>query len=694
MLPAMFSAVTGMKNHLTRMTVIGNNIANVNSVAFKGSRVTFQEALQQTMRHASRGTDTRGGINPIQVGLGMRVGSIGNSFTQGSLQGTGRPTDLALSGDGFFILSDGTGQIFTRSGAFAYDESGYLVDPANGYRVQGRVANQETGELTGTVGDIQIDFGQVEPPNATSELKIAGNLDAATLPNETILRNRIVRATELAGDGNDVNGLYAFGNADQTIIGMEDEADTVSVTDGVGGTQAYLYRRAGVALADNEFHTLDELVAAVNQDFGAAGSNSLSVALNAGGQLEWQDLSGASNLLTVSSSNNILDTATGVVAADVFLGNVTSDEFHHVATSADLLVNLKNEDGDSLGLVAGDEITVDGQVAGTAVTTGTLTVLGTTTYGALAQEVQLAFGITNATGVEIHAGTGALNLTGDKGLANELSELDIRADDTAGAGGAERTDFVDVFGNRVGNWSELQEASDVTHVASMAVIDSSGEQHEVTVTLTKDPNTPNLWTWEASVAGVSGIAGGTGQVSFNEDGSLLSWDFNGESALIFDPGNGAADLEITIAAGTFGEFDGLTQFASASTALFRSQDGYPEGALDTVAIDANGVFVGTFRNGIQRNLAQLMIANFDNPRGLLSDGGGVYKISPNSGVPELGVSGVEHATTVASGFLELSNVDLGEEFTDMIVTQRGFQANARVVSASDEMLTELINLRR
>ncbi len=180
MMRSLFAGVSGLRNHQVKMDVIGNNIANVNTVAFKSSRVTFEEAFAQIVQGASRppggATNVSGGRNPIQIGLGMNIGSIDAMFTQGNLETTGVDTDLAIQGDSFFVVSDGTQRFYTRSGAFQLDASGKLVASTNGFIVQGRVP--VNGVLTDTIDDIKLPFGQKAPAHATENAVLGGNLDA------------------------------------------------------------------------------------------------------------------------------------------------------------------------------------------------------------------------------------------------------------------------------------------------------------------------------------------------------------------------------------------------------------------------------------------------------------------------------------------------------------------------------------
>src|ERR1041384_796650 len=176
---ALSSAVSGLRNQQTRMDVIGNNVSNVNTVAFKAGRVTFKEGFAQLMSSSRRPDASTGGTNPVQIGLGSQIGSIDTMFTQGNLETTGNNTDLAIQGSSFFMLKKGAQSFYSRAGNFQIDAAGSLVSGVDGYTVQGRMA--VNGELTDSVTGLKIPLGQAAPANATSKVTIAGNLDASAL---------------------------------------------------------------------------------------------------------------------------------------------------------------------------------------------------------------------------------------------------------------------------------------------------------------------------------------------------------------------------------------------------------------------------------------------------------------------------------------------------------------------------------
>jgi flagellar hook-basal body protein len=238
------------------------------------------------------------------------------------------------------------------------------------------------------------------------------------------------------------------------------------------------------------------------------------------------------------------------------------------------------------------------------------------------------------------------------------------------------------------------DTTDTQHATSITVFDSQGGKHTAVFTFTKRL-TPNTWKWEVSTAGMEVLRSGwKGQVTFTNNGALGSFTFDDFSnSLIIDPNNGSAMMNVKLFPGTGGEHDGLTGFSAPFTAITKNQDGYGMGMLDKISIDEAGTITGIFTNGISRTLAQVILADFNNQGGLLKSGDTMFTASANSGDPIKGVAGATINAGISSGALESSNVDLAQEFTDVIVAQRGFQANARVISTSDQMLNELVNLK-
>jgi flagellar hook protein FlgE len=228
---------------------------------------------------------------------------------------------------------------------------------------------------------------------------------------------------------------------------------------------------------------------------------------------------------------------------------------------------------------------------------------------------------------------------------------------------------------------------------SMTVFDSSGAPQVLKLTFTKTAN--GAWDWTPACTTAPVTPAGSGTITFSNTGSLSGFTYpGGGTNLTLTPANGASPMTLNVNPGTIGGIDGLASFASASSAFINSQNGYMSGSLQSISVDSKGVISGYFTNGVTRSLAQVALAQFTNPSGLLQSADNTYLESANSGTPGIGFAGGTITSTITPGAVEGSNVDISQEFTDMIVAQRGFQANARVITTSDEMLQELVNLKR
>jgi len=231
--------------------------------------------------------------------------------------------------------------------------------------------------------------------------------------------------------------------------------------------------------------------------------------------------------------------------------------------------------------------------------------------------------------------------------------------------------------------------------SSVEVFDSLGSKHALNLTFTKTENAGE-WTFAVNFSGNEVInEGSTGTITFAADGSLstIAYD-NSEPFLNFTPGNGANDVLINLDFENTTGFSGLTQFAGQSSVIVPFQDGQAHGTLNSFSIDERGRVVGAFTNGRSRMIAQLALAKINNPEGLIHVGNNVYRTSGTTGIPSVGKAVEDLPASIFSGTLEASNVDLAAEFTDMIIAQRAFQANARVITVSDQFLSEVTQLKR
>jgi flagellar hook protein FlgE len=647
MMSSLFAGVSGLRNHQTEMDVIGDNIANVNTIGYKGSRVTFQEALVQTIKGAGRPSTISGGTNPLQIGLGMTVGSIDTLFQQGGLETTGQITDLAIQGSGFFVLSDGNGEFFSRNGAFGFDANSYLVDPASGMKVQGKMADQ-TGVIPSlsTIGDIQLSFGQQDPARGTTQINLANNLDSSATDSVAQMSTAGTTGIDQV-TGTAVNGAGGV----HSVVITGDQAVKSQFT----GTNMLATMSGNTTLADMGVDDPTGLQITVDGSTTTAITgltlqstvNDVVQAIN--------EIAGVDAYLDTTNPNNYQIVVERTRAGDNVKYNVTSSA--SVATDA-THGNIVNR---LFGVAGAATIQTTGGLDNTFIAMDTFTPTGKTPEAAK----QLEIDVDDASGLAM-----GVNGLGDGGVT-------VKASQGLEAGTA------------------LVGTADTQHSTSMTVYDSQGGKHTVIVTFTKT-TTPNLWDWNVTLPGQETITqGGSGTVRFNLDGSLLSFQYNGgANSLQFNPGTGADTVNIALNSGSTSGYNGLTGFASPFTASAIYQDGYAMGILEKISIDNSGTITGMFSNGVSRTLAQIILADFNNQGGLRRSGNSLYQVSANSGSAVHGVAGETVSGSITSGALESSNVDIASEFTNMITAQRGFQANARVITTSDSMLEELANLKR
>ncbi len=729
MLRSLYSSISGLRNHQVRLDVTANNIANVNTVGFKAGRVTFEEAMAQLLKGSSRPPGNAGGTNPMQVGLGMSVGSIDTILTQGNLQSTGQITDLAIEGRAYFTYSNGDSRFYGRNGALQLDSTGRLVCPTNGFTLQGMMAASDGSYPPGTaISDIRIPYGEKAPANATTEVGYASNLDSDSEGLGTVLHtNRFLHI----GETTDLLIDLFNGTGNDLGIRVGDQL-TFSCVDGNNpGTTITLSPPFQVAATS----TIDQLDTALTLWLNGSGitgtANSVDVRLDATTGAFVVDLSGCNlgctiNNLTIRSDRPTSDpyvsslfswgpsitTTSGVAGANSSVGLLRAP-----SDTNDYLVNVFDAAGNPLGLEddngLADVITINGAVGGNTITPYTMAydsdIAGgtATTMTDLLVAIQAAFNLPDTDGtyannpsVELNPSQenggdaripeGAIVIRGQPGLAFALSNVSASASN-ADQDNTAPTRFV---ANMI--MTEIQSARDYgQHATSITIYDESGDAHVMTTTFTHSGN-PGEWLWEITLSGDEQIVGGnTGNLFFGQDGSVSAITFDdGTTAFTFDPMNGSNIVSVRLDVGGPGDFTGITQFRSPNTTAAREQDGYPMGKLSEISIDEFGDISGVYTNGVTKSIARIYLAEFNNPAGLLKLGDSMYVQANNSGEGVLLRPGVGSAAKIKPGALEMSNVELANEFTTMITTQRGYQANARVITTSDEMLQELVQLVR
>jgi len=582
MLKSLFSGVSGLQSHQVAMDVEANNIANVNTVGFKYSRANFSDLLAQTKSIATAPQGKLGGKNPVQVGLGSTVSSMTRIFSQGSIQNSDKNTDVAIQGDGFFIISPDAGNTYkyTRAGDFKFDAAGNFVDN-NGFIAQGWLRDLDTGKVDSTapIKDINIAPGLTTPAQPTQEIVLKANLNSGPLVKSYSPAYKIDDAT---GTVTDANG-NAVPSGDLGIM-FNPNGEALSLKDGQGINVSY---DGGISTTTYKYN--------------------------------------------------------GTTA----LGN---NEFKTVADLRDLIKN------DANNVSSGVKVTVD--------KAGKFVIDNST--GANDLNIKIS-AYTDSTTVENSRFT-----TSMKALESSLPA------------------------GQTGSASYSQAFNAATHSSSIDVFDSLGTKHTVRMSFRK--TSAHQWDTTITVP-TPGEINTTdpknekrGKIVFTDSGALSSYD---PTNISFTAGNGSKPNQtINLSFGTANKFDGMTSFDSESATSGISQDGYTGGDLVGIRIDQSGTLIGSFSNGHSFGLAQIAMAKFTNNEGLSTEGGNVYIQTANSGDPIIGTAATAGRGFIQSSALEASNVDLSRALTQLIIIQRGFQANGKTITTSDQLLQTLIGLKQ
>jgi flagellar hook protein FlgE len=716
---ALNSGISGLQGFQTAMSVVGNNIANISTTGYKSQSASFENSLLQNLGGATAPTQTGlGGTNPLQMGGGVKMGSVDAFFGQGSLQTTGNTTDMAIQGPAFFAVSDGSQQFYTRDGAFSLDANGNLVMPANGLVLQGLNADSN-GDIpsSATVGNVTIPYDTASPAQATTQIQFARNLDANSQAQGTVTVSQPF--LEYAAPGNRAFSTYISGP--EPLDGLMNSQGQNLYMD-PGSTLTFSASSVGVPYTSSYTIQSGDTFATLSNKFQ---SFLQTVDPSASVQPQYYPNTASMGALTIVMGNKEIDNlqvtssnpsgASQVAEAFSFPSVLTktinpyprTDTFRQGAVAGQILRDSYTSNGTALSglLSAGDTISVHATVGGQAVGgTSTLTYNpATTTWQQLLTLIQNNLALPGTDGTSANNPTvsmdpqgsndniadGSIIVRGSPGAAFAVSDIQVTATDSAGA-----AKNIPLFTSNLA-FTQTQAASDaVPATTSITTYDALGAPHNLSVTFTQS-QIPNTWAWQAAATGSDKIAGGgSGTLTFGPDGTVSSFTYaDGSGHLVVDPGDQAPPMTIQLDAGGQGQFTGLTQFNAATTAAAISQDGHAMGSLQSISLGKDGIVTGQFSNGTTRSLAQVMLADFTNPGGLTLHGGSVYAQSANSGEPVLGKPGSGSASTVDSGSLELSNVDLSRELTNMITDQQGFSANSKVITTSSKLLQDVLNMR-
>ncbi|MGM0507865.1 MAG: flagellar hook protein FlgE [Fusobacteriota bacterium] len=667
MMPSLYSGVSGLTGHQLKMDVIGNNISNVNTIGYKKASVTFSDMLSTKISSAKAPVEGGlGGQNPIQVGLGSRVSSIDTNFDKkGSTQETGKDSDLRIDGDGMFMASDGSNNFYTRAGNFGLDSKGYLV-AKNGMKVQGWQATKKPDGTTSIepgaeIGGINIKLGSTLPAKATTRLEYAGNLNSRGGLEDLRI--------EVDADGS----------------GPED--DKIPVT--ISFTYDSINERWNWS-ADNALGTDPEINGSGHFDLYSDGTIKESVTTQA-----------------------ITNAGSGPGAGTVLLD---------VPTNGSITFKEKNNAGNSV----------------TSEYTKNVVVTSNKMYDSLGEQHVVSMKYTkseenlwtwessNPGGLEVENGKGFLTFDGygQVGQSYMFAETDS-SDLTRFASTEDAEGFtIDSYpsASQLGLPGGTDTGSKLSYYIPDGLQDQNGQYLDATGAVLADQNDPTLRVYgdetspyridssgvikyrgseDTTGNGIPDVAGNGDAITeitlsaIPDEDSIVNLSHTGSFS--FDPAKDGGALPNDEGAAKIilqPDFNNVTQFSEEYGITLSDQNGYGMGELKDFRFSGDGNVIGEYSNGYEQPLGRIAIADFLNPSGLEKVGGSMFKRTSNSGEPQVLQPGSSGTGSIASGSLEMSNVDLAEEFTDMIVAQRGFQANSKTITTADQLLQELINLKR
>lgn len=831
MMRSLWSGVSGLQSHQVAMDVESHNIANVNTVGFKYSRANFSDQFSQTARPATAPEGELGGKNPMQIGLGTQIVSTQQIFSQGSIETTDSNTDMAIQGNGFFIVSPDGGltRYYTRNGQFTRDSLGNFVDN-NGYIVQGWMRDEKTNTIdpTGPIKNIVIEPGLSIPANATTEINYKGNLNSG---NEIGSQSSPIYSldhhhgwVDKNGDGlinnnNELFGTTDLGNSTENNenwaefytdkkgnVKMHEKGVDLGVIFNEKGSSLNLRENQGiwVSYADAKYtsgpitgldaqngtnlnidlngvniqgnvKTLGEIEALINAKQAQTG---VSASIVNGNRLQLvnQNNTGTTenmkNIKLVARDGNNANAVQGLIFGGANPGNqgqatgsatiITAYKYTYSKAAPDTATHEYNDATDRKVRTTEDlrrAMQTDARLyvnynenaaggvtqvispAGAQAVTAWRQANGTFTQNATANRndgvevtinAQGQFSISNPAGDAWNEQDGDGAAAGGGGGANAGNDtIDNRDPNNKAQNNNTDVDdhtltltvtgfssdtvnvnqkLTDVFSSISGSLTSGSSSTKVSSAIKMAshsmtteVYDSLGTKHEVAIEFRKVEQTEEngtRWSMVIRVPEPAQINPDapvykniiTGEIRFKSDGSILGYQ---PSSITLTPNNGSnAGQTIALNFGTLGGFEGMRSYDAKSSTDNIAQDGYKGGTLNDLRIDENGKIIGSFTNGRSLALAQVGMATFTNNNGLENLGGNVFGETANSGAAVIGAANSGARGKISGSALEMSNVDLSRAFTQLIVVQRGYQANSKTITTSDTMLNTLLQLKQ
>lgn len=583
MMRSLFSGVSGLKTHQTRMDVIGNNIANVNTTAYKSSSMVFSDMISQTTQKAS-GPNAKtgtGGVNARQIGLGVKTGAINTNISgQGAAQSTNNPFDIMISGSAFFIVSNGSQNFFTRDGSFYVDAAGNLAMTSNGYNVMGWQVDPETNKIKpDTVSALRImdAANMTYPPEATTKARVTGIIDK----NDTSVSSSTGKYINL-------NFYDSLGYSYTAKLAIKQSAET----------NEYSVELAKLTDAYGKDIDISKVQLGSTTTQKVNGSVKLDTAAFKWDGVELKNVVGGTTVLSLDKL--FADSAT---ADDPKLAD--TEEGKAALKALAKAYGYEGSEKDFMNLTV--TLTNDSS-SGTTFESGTYSVQ------------QLFYN--QWKGLQPNFSTP------QEAFTEDLANWDINSFDTTGR---------------------------IFEGATIVYNPDNGE-----------------------FAGINGVSGVT-SVKLGLSGL----------------GGNFSDIEIDFSDSSMYDKKGTSTIEATSGDADNLGAGRKIGEMSGVSIQNNGMIYASYDNGMTRLLGQIAVAQFANVSGLEKAGDNLYSATLNSGEFDgIGVDITANGDSMSTGQLEMSNVDLSQEFTEMITTQRGFQANSRIITVSDTLLEELTNLKR
>jgi len=693
MMRSLWSGVSGLQTSQDFMDVVGNNVANVNTVGYKASQINFSDVLAQTLSGATGPQGDLGGMNPMQIGLGTQVASTSKNFSQGSLQTTNVTTNLAIQGNGFFIVSPDNGNTYnyTRAGDFTFDANGNLVTPT-GDIVQGWLANNTTHLINtaSTITGINIPQNMTVPAGVTKNISMTGNLDGG----QTVQTSELTSITPTLENYTGTINMNAIYNSNGNLIGVGQTTTTAQVESDSGANIVGLYDINGNQIANSKVTigstsytptTLSGLITNLNSALG----NNYSASFNSGGEIVIKNNTSVNqNVPTITSSDPALNSILANLSGKTIPAGGTITSLPFFSTPGDAVAMSFDGGNNYSTYIYGSGTPVSGTTSSNGITSGDVQYFQT--LDNLISDIGNDVGTSNA--------TVTLNSSGEIQIVPTSSNLT-----SIGPVYSNNSNLATILGTLSGQVQPTGSTSQPfmadTYSTSIAVYDSLGNKHDVTFNFAKTNYNPSTnqtqWQWYATAASSGSstptLTNSSGQITFDSTGKLVG--LTPPLAITANWNNGTSQQVINLHFGDLNTFDGITQFSLPSQTSSITQDGYAGGSLQNIIVNQNGVISGMFSNGKSYALGQVALATFNNNDGLLSSGNSLFEATANSGTPIVTTAGTGSAGTIIPSELEESNVDLGTEFTNMIIAERAYQANARTLSVSDTMLQSLLNIQ-